>query len=377
MNKIMVITYADLSQNSGNVALIARRAEAIYNKFGIKTICMTITKKNYNYNHNYQGVNFQTSVNVVSAVKSIKECNPDTIIFYGAKSYFLIKKIRKKLKKSKILIDLQGAFEERIEYGYTLKRFFYYKVEYILFKLASVFIDAILVVSDELEEYCRKILKNQNIKYLKINCGVSNVISVENKLKWRSDVRIHLGIEKYTNVFVFSGYRMPWQNIDRIISLFKKIDEKYANSHFAFFCNIDDDFNQQLAKEFPKGNYTAKFLKSEDYFKFLSACDVGVIIRDYNMTNKVAFPNKYSDYLNAGLIILMNDAVPSINKFSNVNEIPSLIFSEDGTIENQLIESRKLKLSEYYIKVNDIIEMKLTYESQVLDEFSLNKIFED
>ena len=375
MSKIMVITYADLSENSGNVALIARRAEAIYNKFGIETYCVTISKKNIIFKHNYQGVHFKTSKNTESTIKLIGEYHPYMVIFYGAKSYFLINKIRRKMKKTKILIDLQGAFEERIEYGFTFKRFIYYKAERFLFKLVSSNIDAIIVVSDELEEYCKDVLKTKNIKYLKINCGVSKVISINDKMKWRTEVRSQLGLVDSTNVFVFSGYRMPWQNIDQIISLFKKIDEKNENVHFAFFCNMDDEFNQQLKLEFPKGNFTANFLKSEDYFKYLSACDVGVIIRDFNITNKVAFPNKYSDYLNAGLLVLMNDAVPSINKFSRTNEIPYLFFSEDGSLENHLIENRKQNLSEYYKSINDIIELKLTYESQVISTFSSNVFF--
>jgi hypothetical protein len=46
---------------------------------------------------------------------------------------------------------------------------------------------------------------------------------------------------------------------------------------------------------------------------YLSISDYGILIREYSVTNKVASPTKFAEYLNAGLKVIIS---PEIGDFS-------------------------------------------------------------
>ena len=379
MNKIILLSYADLSINSGNVTLISRRGEAIYKKFGILTECVMVSKSNRTINHNYNGVSFKIIRNRFLLKKYLFIEKPIIIILYGAKSFLLfnlVKKIKKYLGQLEIFTDIQGAFEERIEYNVTIWKKLLYYLEKTLFVHIMRYCDGVFVVSEELEKYIRNLLpgNSSKLKYIKINCGISNRISIAEKIRWRTEIRNSWGINDNQIVFTFSGFRMPWQKIADIINLFIQIDKEKNNVFFAFYCNIDDEFLNLLKNKFPKKNYVAKFLDKNEYFRYLSACDVGVILRDYNVTNLVAFPNKFSDYIAAGLVVSINKAIPSIyNLVSNNN----LLYLDSENFENipfNLLIERNKHLEAFYKYNDQFINETLLYEKQITREFAKNPV---
>jgi hypothetical protein len=184
-------------------------------------------------------------------------------------------------------------------------------------------------------------------------------------MKWRREIRSKWNISDNTMVMVFSGYRMAWQNMDRIIQIFQKLDQSGHDIYFAFFCNIDKEFQERLNEAFPRKNYILKFLSFEDYFKNLCACDVGFLIRDHNLTNKVAFPNKFSDYINAGLLIAINNALPEPMRILHQYEMIYIdVKNETEDIFSKCIERQK-SLSEYYRKCNEICSGELLFNTQI------------
>jgi len=216
--------------------------------------------------------------------------------------------------------------------------------------------------------YCYAFLKKNmktNFKIYKVRCGINEVISTEKKILWRNKIRELWGIEEDTVVMVFSGYRMPWQNIDTIIETFKNYDKKIDKIYFAFFCNIDEEFKNKIKCAFPDGNYYLKFLKFEEYFEYLSACDLGFLVRDYNITNKVAFPNKFSDYLNAGLMIAMNKAVPEPFRLLEENNIPYINIEENLNNNLEQIKERHKNLLTYYGISESLCTNELLYSKQI------------
>ena len=202
---------------------------------------------------------------------------------------------------------------------------------------------------------------------MKIRCGLTGKIEIHDRKRIREDIRKKLKIEN-KNVYVFSGYRKPWQKIDDIIDVFKKIDQKDLNAYFCFFCNTDENFEEKIKKCFPKKNYLIKFLNSEEYFDYLISCDVGFMIRDYVTTNKVAFPNKFSDYLNSGLLVCINDAVTEPFLIAKKYDLKLINYrNKDIDIEKTLflINERNNSLEKYYEKCNKIIDEELIYSNQL------------
>lgn len=369
IKNILLITHNDLSCQAGDVTLICRRANEMYNKYDIRTNC--IIRGNHKLpTHNIDGLSFSLC-NDDNIYKYIKDNKPDLIIIYGIMSFQIINNIKSIGFEGKIYLDIQGVPEEMIDFESLHKKILVYPKYFIkkcILKKYINLVDGVFVVTDEMEKYCRKLLKrNKKIKFLKIRCGLTGKIEIHDRKRIREDIRKKLKIEN-KNVYVFSGYRKPWQKIDDIIDVFKKIDQKDLNAYFCFFCNTDENFEEKIKKCFPKKNYLIKFLNSEEYFDYLISCDVGFMIRDYVTTNKVAFPNKFSDYLNSGLLVCINDAVTEPFLIAKKYDLKLINYrNKDIDIEKTLflINERNNSLEKYYEKCNKIIDEELIYSNQL------------
>jgi len=365
-----------MSLQSGDVVLVTRRAHEIFRQFQMKTTCVVVKKK-FKTNRlqateyiDYLVTQSQDQIN--SLILSKK---PKLIIFFGTKSYAYIPAVKSFIKKSniavRIYLDIQGALEESYEYANgsaLVKGYCKFLLSKAILTLTINNLDGALVVSDELGEYCRAHLlptKRASFQIQKIRCGLIDIFSSQQKEEWRKEVRATWGIDQNTHVFVFSGYRMPWQNIEKTILTFQHFDKTLDNVFFAFFCNIDDAFSEKLKKSFPQGNYRLAFLKFDEYFENLCACDVGFLIRDYNTTNHVAFPNKFSDYLNAGLMLAINKALPEPTRLLEQYQVPYVDVDNDLSSTPDLIQSRADDRTGYYQACEHLCTMELLYSNQI------------
>lgn len=378
-DEIFLITNANMNEKAGDIALIERRAKAIYEISGSKTICLLLNHEQLTEGEEYIEYNFISNDKSKLKNELIKK-KPIKIIFYGERSFKYINIVRKTLEleniKTEIIIDIQGAIEEIIEFKNGLEKLISYPkfiVKKKLLKNAVISSDSAFIVSDEMEKYiielCGNKLKKKYIFY-KVRCGIEKLISFEEKTKWRSMTRESLDLDSDTNVFVFSGYRRAWQKLDEILSVFQYYDHNIDNMFFAIFCDVDEEFSRKIREMFPKGNYILKLLDKDDYFKYLTACDVGFLIRDYNVTNRVAFPNKFADYLNAGLTLAMNDSVVEPFKIMNNYDIEYIDTSNIYNIDKvkKILLNRRLNLHRYYQITESVSEKELSYENQLKEE---------
>ncbi len=377
MNKVLLITNADMSLQSGNVVLVTRRAEELYRQFGIETVCVVINPKlaNISILHNTEGIIYYLASNKKELDQYLNEYQYKTIIFYGDSSYIYVDYVKKVLFRGKhcpkILLDVQACLEEQIEYS-KKKRLIVNYIKYcikkfILYKTINK-VDGAIVVSDELSEYCKSYLrkaKRDKFAIFKIRCGINEVITDSDRIKWRHEIRNEWNISDSTMVMVFSGYRLAWQNMDKIIQVFQELDKQEPDVYFAFFCNIDKEFQDRINEAFPKKNYVLEFLSFDDYFKNLCACDVGFLIRDYNITNRVAFPNKFSDYINAGLILAINNALPEPMRILRKYEMMHIDVENEPQDIIPKCSNRQKNLSEYYKKCNVICNEELLFNKQI------------
>lgn len=386
MGKVLLITNADMSLQSGNVVLVTRRAQELFRQFGIKTVCIIMASKKNSIGvlQNSESIEYILLLNKKQLEKHLNEYSYKIVIFYGTLSLLYLNLVKKKLEhKSKILLDQQAAQEEQFEYSKGIDLVVDYIKFYLkdaLIKISTKNIDGVITVSDELSQYIKKyfsVKKRDKVKFFKIRCGINNVLTDDFRMKSRCEIRKKWGIADDTRVMVFSGYRLSWQKVDEIIKIFQDIDKKAHNVFFAFFCNEDKEFRNRLEKAFPKNNFILEFLSFEYYFKNLCACDIGFLVRDYNYTNKVAFPNKFSDYINAGLLIAINDALPEPMRILRQYKLIHIdINNEIDNILNKC-DNRLKNLSEYYIMCNQVCKEELLFSRQIykskLGDFIMEK----
>lgn len=372
-NNILMVTNADMSLQSGNVVLITRRAEEIYRQYAIKTTCLMLKRPTNVSRHNNEWIEFRSISNRQAIKKHILTYKPGIIILYGSISYLYIPYIKSVLRtvpeKTRIFLDIQGALEETFEFSNGTKKYIKYLLQKRIFCRAINSTDGSFVVTDELADYCINCLNHRyrsKFEIYKVRCGVNEIIETQQKMTWRKKVREMWGIANNTFVMVYSGYRSPWQKIDTIIEEFRLYDELMDNVFFAFFCNYDEAFERRIKITFPKGNYVIKFLSFYEYFEFLCACDVGFLIRDYKITNRVAFPNKFSDYLNAGLLVAINAALPEPFRILRESGIDFIdVEDKERDIAYMKMLKRHNDLVKFYHSTENICRKELLYESQI------------
>lgn len=369
---IIVITNTDMTTSAGNVTLLLRRAESCYR---IKNYITDFIVYHGRVKPNIEKV--EDYYNIVNAdnwnelKKLIVSLKPVHIILYGDRVKTITYPLRLFLKKnniqSDILLDIQGAIEEKKEYAHSIKKKIRYPFLYCAFKYAISFCDGAFVVSNELMENCEeKKMTKRSLVYHKVRCGVNSLFTLEQISRNREEIRAQYGISDSTVVFSYSGYRMPWQKIDEIIEDFKKYDKLMNDTFFIFLCNTDAEFEEQLRKAFPKGNYYVALLGKDAYVKTMCACDIGYILRDYNITNKVAFPNKFSDYLSSGMLLAMNHALPEPLRIIDQHNIP-YIDTDNKSIEAniKIIMDYKSNWRRYVEKALSVTQEELAYDSQI------------
>ena len=82
--------------------------------------------------------------------------------------------------------------------------------------------------------------------------------------------------------------------------------------------------------KFPK-QVSRKWLKHEEVTNFLLACDWGILIREQSVTNKVASPTKFAEYLSAGLPVIISENLGDYTEFVKNNDC-GIIYLEQKSL---------------------------------------------
>ena len=112
-------------------------------------------------------------------------------------------------------------------------------------------------------------------------------------------------------------------------------------------------------------DYIIKSLKLNELTDALTIGDIGVMLREKSMTNLVAFPNKFSEYIKSGLLVLASENVEEQRKIILEYGIGEI--KEKNSIEKieVKVEERLSNLGEFYKKCDQLIKDKLSYEKNV------------
>lgn len=313
-----LVTNGNMGGTAGDATLILRRAKALYEEKEIYTKILLldpVPQGDVNRGDFYYSI--EICADKAALRRRILAEQPKLLILYGDKIQMMTAGLHRFLHKhcsqTELVLDIQGAVEEKREYASGfLRRHVIYPISKWSFCHALRHADAAFVVSDEIRDKCERACGSRagQLVYYKVRCGFETMATVADLNAFREDFRTAKNLSAATRVFCYSGYRAPWQKVDEIIEHFCHFDAVYHDCYFAFFCNTDAAFEQLLKEKFPRGNFCVELLRPEVYFQSLCGCDVGYILRDYNETNRVAFPNKFSDYLSSGLVLALNNALP-------------------------------------------------------------------
>lgn len=283
----------------------------------IDTINKNIEVRFFKCFPNYPFIGELTIRSLKNTINKIKHKKDYVIHVRGTLQSYYVYKAIKSLggDTKKIIVDVRGAaYEETAEYSdknLSIKKLKLFHKKKALQTINNI--DTFSTVSDSLKNHLIKTTKVKDIK-IKVNSCLATEGFVFDRDQ-REYIRSKLQLNKEDILIVLSsGGNAKWQNTENTI---KQLCDNFK------ILNLS-----KLYISHP--NVINKFVSYSEVPKYLCAADVAVIWREPNVTNKVASPVKFSEYVACGLPIISNNSIDLITTYLRNNNC--------GRIINELTE---------------------------------------
>jgi len=284
---------------------------------------------------------------------------------------FILLRIKKLFYRNiKIICDCRGIGSKEILYKYGKKKglFISKKIEEVE-RFAQRNSDYVFCVSNSFKDFILKRNKSEIKKIKVIPCCIDI-----NKFKYdphlRKQVRGEMNIgDKF--VVLYSGSLNEWQlplEMIKIFSIFKKI---IKNSIFILFTK-DIEYTKILFLNsgLDKGSYIIDYKPYNVINKYLLLGDLGLLIREKNDVNRVAFPVKFSEYVRCGVPVLSSitsDVINMIGKFKLGYKLNN--YSDPYEIKKIALNIKSnityLKSNEYKSRISNVIRVNVGWEKYI------------
>ncbi|MCB0482439.1 MAG: hypothetical protein KDC83_13505 [Flavobacteriales bacterium] len=128
-----------------------------------------------------------------------------------------------------------------------------------------------------------------------------------------SHARQTLGFSQEDTVITYSGSLAGWQFKTGLeIQLAEWL--KMSSHHKLFFLSKNHQIIEDLKVLFPY-QCEQRFVTPEEVPKYLIAADYGLLVREKLITNQVASPVKFAEYLSCGLQVIISSEVGDFSEF--------------------------------------------------------------
>jgi hypothetical protein len=176
-----------------------------------------------------------------------------------------------------------------------------------------------IAVTEKLVDYWHDQYGYTSGKHVVIPCTLNSsfhpqVTSDSDKIKARQS----LGIHPNDVVLAYSGSTAGWQSFSTLYNYLNPYLKKSSGNKVLFLSKPEENI-KQLEKEFP-GQIIQKWVSHHDVPDTLSACDMGILIREDSVSNKVASPTKFAEYLSAGLKVIITKNIGDYSEFVRVHQ---------------------------------------------------------
>lgn len=376
MIKLLLVTCRNIDKNGGENALIMGRHIALFKVFGITTDILFYHKATKTLsNVDYPGVTF-LNCPLEELYRKMNELLSQEIYkgvvvsgFYDRKFNEFIE-LWKKKKDIKYIVDIHATIREIYEYCIP-DLYHIVGTRYLYLKKKKLFLDTMciadyaFVVSDEEIKEVQSYRKNLNIKYIKIVCGCYYPFDCEKYLNNRKKYREQFGILEDELVFVYSGNKAGWQKYEETVRLFEQITVIDNKCKFAFYMDLNEQDKAELISRLGEDKVSIRWVSPDRMKEEITAYDAGALIRDNKWTNRVAFPNKFSDYIAGGLNLIMSEAVVEPYKIALEYGLELFDINNLEKSISALRLNRTQGLQSYISKCQRIINDALLYDVQV------------
>ena len=237
---------------------------------------------------------------------------PDTCIGETQASYSCLQGVRLASRTARVYGDLHGAFAEEVAYSSGAQP---WAAQFIaqadrrerdLLELADALISQSVEMFLHLEEKHRMSLGCKVV----YQCGVDTEIFAFSASS-RKAVRSELGIGESDTVFVYLGGMHSWQMIDQVFQIFAQYLSlaQGRSSKLLFLTSEAVGSVLACAARFgiPPEALRVRCVPHAEVPGFLSACDLGFLLREDTTLNRVACPTKLGEYLACGVPVVSTE----------------------------------------------------------------------
>jgi len=200
----------------------------------------------------------------------------------------------------------------------------------------------------ELKKADKLVCVSQNLKTCIENISGRKKVSVIpccfDKKKFRFDgivrqeVRKALGFNSNQKVICYSGGLSNWQRIDDIISLYEEVSKQTQGFKFLFLTRELNQLQLKLDKSILcRTDYVIKSCQHDDVYRYLSAADAGIIMREDTIVNNVASPIKIAEYLACGLPVILTRGIGDASDLISQNNL-GLLLLDSQNMSKQVIQ---------------------------------------
>jgi glycosyltransferase involved in cell wall biosynthesis len=298
----------------------------------------------------------------INHLKLVKKNHYDIVIGHADLSTFY--SIFSKILNVPLIYDMHGASSEEFLMGINKVKTFSELSTVILRKSlchANLHLsDKILCVSYKMMHYLntKKKIPLKTMIYLP-NCVDLNFLD-ESKIK-EEDIQILKDRFHLTDKFVFGyiGHHHPWQGVDKLITVAKKVVERNKDVTF-LFVGINKESTQRNIIFIPR-------VPHNDIPMYYSLCDVLILPRPYHLATEVAAPTKFAEYSAMSKPVLT----------TNVGDAAKLVMKYNSgiVVENNHPENLKKGILEFLTMDKDqLTEMGKNSRKLAENEFDREKI---
>lgn len=346
MKNLLFITSRNAYNTSGELRLIKNRANSLSDEFGVSTDVVNIkdrkvlSKPQENLNVRSYKLFAHRNYNTMSCEKMALEyiislaskTTYDCVVISGVSLLHMITPLRKIMPNTRFVADLHGAFEELKEF--KAKSFakniartaFYLYAKHAEEKYLLQF-DNYFAVSHALKRYMNKEYGLDESKFFIVPCAISTLAVDEVASKeYRKTYREKYQIDDDTILCIYSGGTSPWQCIEETVEMYKKMRETSGEKLKLLLLSG----NLPYIKKFECEDIIADSYSGDEVRKVLCAGDYAFMLRGNYITNNVAYPNKFLEYVSAGLKVIATPYVYDVADQIKENNLGLIVDFNDN-----------------------------------------------
>lgn len=127
-------------------------------------------------------------------------------------------------------------------------------------------------------------------------------------------------------VVCYCGAMSHWQRPDALAGAFAAIRADMPDAHFFALTREPDPIRVELARVgVAEGDVTVRSAPHAEVASYLMAADVALLLRDDTLTNRVAAPVKYAEYLCSGLPVILTPYIGDYGEFTRRQDVGRLV----------------------------------------------------